>query len=113
MRAEKVTIPSITCLQKHHVQRSVLSYIITNRFRIAPLWHDLLDSYYLLYWSPEYTKSAIKEGCIYRANKKYLVIWHNCTPEQVYTSENQVMLSFRAALDDFALPAYVLITTQS
>lgn len=68
-----------------------------------------LDKYYLLYWNPVYFDAVWNEGIITREGIDYQVVYHNCRPAEL-RNERQIALSFRRAVQEFNLPAYVLVS---
>ena len=104
---------SITVTQKHGVPPSVLLSFLQTKFSI-PLSHQhLLRSYFIRYWSKEYLLSTLEagKGTLTRENIQFIAIYRDCSRGKILSSsEDQVCLSFRAALPEYNLPAYVLIS---
>ena len=100
------TLPTTTTLT-----RSVIHSECINNFHILTrLPTNVLESAYLLYWSPEHLFSQLQDGTLYRASeqRKYLIVYHRCTPTQL-KRQAQIALSFRACRPVYDIPAYVLV----
>jgi hypothetical protein len=100
---------AILLQQEFGVTPAILHSRLINNFVLPPeIPITALDTYYLLYWSPEYFFEQLHDGMITHQNKSYIVIYHKCTPEGLKKHEKMV-LSFRAAKDRFHLTPYVLV----
>jgi hypothetical protein len=95
--------------QQHGITPSILHSRLINNFQLLPETPlDVLESYYLLYWSPEHFFTHMKDGMLEHNGVKYMVVYHKCTPEGLKRHEKMV-LSFRSAKDKFHLVPYVLV----
>lgn len=90
------------------VERSRLHAELINKWTL-PFRAPDLDRYYLLYWTPSYFDAIWNEGIITREGVDYIVVYHACKPAEL-RREKQIALSFRRAVPEFNLPAYVLVT---
>lgn len=101
-------LASIQVAKTYGVDRSLMSHMLQNQFVIAPNYRDLLSEYQLLYWSVSHTLFQNKAGYI----SGHIVVYHNCTRGSLMLTPTykQVALSFRAAIPEYNLPAYVLIS---
>lgn len=105
----KASLASIEVAKKYGVSRSTVDYAIRKRFRFPRELKDLLKSYYLLYWSGEYIKEKLSEGQIVHNNVTYNVLYFGCIPKD-FKAGIQFALSFREAVEEYQLPAYVIIS---
>lgn len=103
-----MNLPSIASYKKHGVPRSMLAYLLINRFHIPNAFQDLVQNYYILRWEGKYLKQRIVDGTLLHQGRQYIVVFHNCTYGQA-TGKDQVFLSFRVPMEDYELPSYVLI----
>jgi hypothetical protein len=95
--------------QKHYgVSKQTLHAVAVNIFTLHPDLHDLFSHYYLKYWSGTYFMDRMEDGTLEDGGKEYLVIYQHTTPFQVRRSR-QVRLSFRAAIAEYGIPAYVIV----
>lgn len=100
--------PSISSLRTYGVSKSLLHSISINLFTLPPEIRDCFCAYYLKYWQGEYFCDQVEDGAITDCSRNYLVIYQHCTPFQVRRAK-QVKLSFRAAMPEFDIPAYVIV----
>jgi hypothetical protein len=98
---------SIRAYKTFAVPRSTVDFLNQYNFKIPKQYQDCFQHYQLLYWSPEYLASQIKEGTITHAGTCYRVVWLS-KPSQIKFS-TQVALSFREAQDEFCISPAVLV----
>lgn len=101
---------SIRAYQRHGILPSILLRMLRDFPNFPDQFQDLLSEYYLLYWTPEYFREVSKGGIIHRGNREHIVVFARGTTPASLLSCNQVRLSFRAALPDYHLPAYVIVS---
>lgn len=107
----KTTVPySIRAYQRHGILPSILLRMLRDFPNFPDQFQDLLSEYYLLYWAPEYFREVSKGGVIQRGNREYIVVFAKGATPAALLSCNQVKLSFRSALPDYHLPAYVIVS---
>lgn len=93
---------------RHGVSKQKIRYVLKETWVVPTFLQHLLKNHFLLNWSGEYFKKVLDDGQIFKDETRFNVIYHNCTPEQCFKAKS-VWLSFRKAVDDFDLPAYVLV----
>lgn len=93
---------------RHGYTKESMRWNLTRIWALPQHFCKNLQSHFLLSWSGEYFKKVLDDGQIFKDETRFNVIYHNCTPEQCFKAKS-VWLSFRKALDDFDLPAYVLV----
>lgn len=103
-----VNYSAINAYHKHGVTPATVRFLTQCSWTISPNERDLFSKYYLLYWKPSYFQAMCLNGKIYHDGILYHVIYHKCTPEPLKTF-NQVALSFRKAVKEYNLDAYVLV----
>lgn len=99
---------SISSYRSYGVRKSSLHSACINQFSINTSLQDCFEAYYLKYWRGEYLLDQIEDGAMVDSGRTYLVIYQNCTPFQVRKCA-QVRLSFRSALPEYEIPAYVIV----
>lgn len=99
---------SIDCYHKYGMLPSNLHAKLVNDWDIS-FYREYLEKHYLLYWEPRYTSDRIINGCIENQGNEYLVVYHKCTSNSLWQC-NQIALSFRKAIPEFAIPSYVLLS---
>lgn len=97
----------INTIVRYGVSKQIISYVTLNKFTVYENYIDLFKTYYLRKWTSTYTLNKIKNNHLVNEDISYIVIYLG-SRESVFSGEN-VMLSFRAPIDDFNIPAYVLI----
>lgn len=96
----------------HGVTPSILNFVLSRSETISH-FRDCLDTYYLKYWSGKYLIQEIKEGVIKADNRIYHIVFQKpLSRGQILLNHpnQQYKLSFRAAMEDFNLPAFVFIS---
>lgn len=101
---------AISTYLKHGITRNQLASMCINLWKIPSDYQDLLDTYQLRSWNGNKFASEIHDGSIeFGASKtKYLVVYKETTPSQVCKA-SQIQLSFRAPLEEYGIPPYVLV----
>ena len=114
------TFSAISTFKKHGICRSELSFQLTSKFSISPIFSPVLSKYFIRYWSKDYflrisSLVSLYTGTIPIEGKEYVVIYHRCTRGEILQMQDseQLVLSFRAALPEYNLPAYVLVSKKS
>ena len=98
--------------QKWGVTPSIIHHISLNNFSISDYYRDCFSKYRLLYWSKHHFLKQLVAGVIASEGTDYIVIYHNCTRGKIISAHDftQLALSFRAAHQEFNVPAYVLVS---
>ena len=95
-------------LHMYGTSRTQIAYILQNYFFIEEGMmtqiKPFLAEYSLRYWDTEYLLKTIDNGMF----GTYKIIWYRCTPSDLHKYK-QARLSFRAAIPELNLPAFVLI----
>ena len=103
-----------SCNVSCNVSKSSLRALLQSRFVIDCNNQIYLQSYFLRYWTQEYTLRKISEGLgtIKIDGVSYIAIYHRTTRGRILqlSQEEQLALSFREPAPEFGLPAYVLIS---
>jgi hypothetical protein len=100
---------SIAAYKKYGLHKSLLRHLLTEFTSFPENYRDVLDSYYLLYWTPQYLDANIKQGTITHSGKTYQVIF-KCIRPLTRNPCAQVKLSFRSPKAEFDLPSYVIVS---
>lgn len=103
-------LSSQAVLLQHGVPRSVLTYLLQRSKYINLEYQDLLCYYKLLKWRGDYTLAMIHEGLLRRDNIDFIVIFGTPRGTLLANPESQFNLSFRQAIPEYEIPAYVLIS---
>lgn len=87
---------------------------LKSKWLLSPSFrNDYCNSYFVLFWQPEYFRSKLSEygnGYIRKDALMYQVRYHNCTPEQVLQTKSQLALSFREPARDLGVDPVVLVS---
>jgi len=94
---------------KHKILPSTLHSMLLNRWVIPDSYLDILEKYYLITWNRYHFHDQLENGIIEHQGTRYLVVYHECKPADFLRERHEVWLSFRKAIDDFEIPAYVLV----
>lgn len=118
-----VSPASIQAAKKHSIYPSTVHYMLQNHPYIHSAYKDTLSEYYLLYWEAEYFLKQMQEGegSILRHGNRYHICFHKDLSrgkliqavkegKEGKSKSCQVALSFRRALPEFNLPAYVFVS---
>lgn len=93
-------LSNLSPLYLNHRKSQIRQILLTKFYLLDYLERDQLAvaGYFLLYWSGWHLKAQLREGQIIKDGISYGVIYHNCTPESAFESD-QVSLSFRIPTD--------------
>ena len=115
-----MTLASLECMKKHAKPRTFLHNSLSHSFAIHQTEQSFLSTYFIRYWSKEYffritSVVSLHTGTIPLEGKEFVIVYHRCTRGEILAleSSDQLALSFRAALPEFSLPAYVLVSKKS
>lgn len=113
---------SIAVVQKYGITRSEIDYIARSSFKIPNQYRQYFQSMHLLYWSGEYVLKRMQNGMIRTLENDagyHAVFIEGLTRGQIIgeiarnKEQNlppmQYALSFRRAVEEFKIPALVLI----
>lgn len=104
------TISAITCAKVYGVGKSELNKHLLHNPVIPTNLQHCLDTYYLLYWSPDYFLEKERDGFIIHHAQRYIVMMAPNVSRNKIVHANQIKLSFRKAKPEFELPAIVYVT---
>ena len=109
-------LPAGAAYVKYGITSNTLHQLLSNIHDLS-LYRDCLETYYLNYWSAKYILKDSDGGMIYKDNNMYHIVYLKPVTRgkilasvQAGNSLQQYKLSFRKALPEFNLPAYVLIS---
>jgi len=106
------SLQSIKAYQIGGVPPSTLAYCMENASHLDQ-YQDLMEEYYLVYWSGKYILQGMSEGLIKSKNKLYHVSFApNLSRGAIMRNDSlqQYKMSFRRALPCYNLPAFVYIS---
>ena len=112
------TLKSIQAYTKHGIHRSKLLASVVNDFSVPQELHPILDRYVILHWTPAFflEQTADSYGILSRALSPndtvtdYIIVYKNCNRYSVRKAK-EIAVSFRKALPEYDIPAYVLVRT--
>ena len=93
--------------KKHGISKTMVRSMMQNLFEFPKEYRDLLETYHLLYWQTGFFKSKITEGIIEKDGIQYQIIYKD--QPATLSKHSQVRLSFRSAVREYNLEAYVLV----
>lgn len=92
---------------------SVIAKKLKTKWLLSPSFRDTYcNSYFVLFWEAKYFRIKVSEfgnGYIRKDALLYKVMYHNCTPEEVIQTDNQLILSFREPVHDLGIDPIVLV----
>jgi len=108
---------SLACVKTYGVPKSALTYCLENSLKFPTIYRDLLCDYHILYWRLDYFVSRMAEGMV----NGYHVKFHKSITSLGYLKDAmkngkghmQIGLSFRKAIPEYNLPAYVIVFFRS
>lgn len=105
------SLPNSVLSEKYGISKYRLRYVLSNDFRISPLYRSLLKTYALRVVTGVEFSRAITEGTICRTNEDrnpYNVVYQECNAFTCRRTE-KLRLSFREAIPEFGLEAIVIV----
>lgn len=99
---------------KFGVSRNILNSILVNNFHIEDQYLTALEFYRVTHMSGNMFRMASKEGTIKYSRIKTnlkpecVIIYTDCTRAKAITA-SEIRVSFRAAKEEYNLPAYALV----
>lgn len=98
----------------HGVSRNILNSVLVNNFHIEDTYLPALEFYRVTHMSGNMFRMASKEGTIkynrVKTNPKpdCVIIYNDCTRAKAIAA-TEIRISFRAAKEEYNLPAYALV----
>ena len=100
-----------------HPSKSEMRELLITQFAPQESSSKHLSKFFIRYWSKDYflrvtSLVSLHTGTIPIEGKEFVILYHRCTRGQILQmqAQDQLALSFRAAPDNYALPAYVLVS---
>lgn len=102
-------LSSIYTTANYGVTKNQMRDHLMNSFNFTSfLPRKLLATYFTRVWETSYFKTLAVQGTIDYEGTSYQIVYNNCTRFAVLNTK-EVKLSFREAIPEFNLPAYVLV----
>ncbi len=102
-------LSSIYTTANYGVTKNQMRDHLMNSFNFTShLPRKLLATYFTRVWEVSYFKTLAIQGVINHEGNDYQIVYNNCTRFAVLNAV-EVKLSFREAIPEFNLPAYVLV----
>lgn len=95
-------------IDSYGVSRNILNSVLANNFHIDDKYLDALECYRVQHYTGSNLKFITNTGVMLYKDKECCLIYHNCTRAQAIAAK-EIRISFRAAKEEYNLPAYALV----